>query len=92
MPQTLSYRKGDTLPLILDPRDEADAQVTGTMELRFTVAGACVPLPCTKVAEGYSADLSSLDLPARVYPVGVWMDRDGWEHVADLVINVQGGC
>lgn len=91
---TITYRIGDSRPLIFALRDDAGALATGELQLRLATEGGCLIVPCAPSAEGHTADLAALSaLPARAHRASLWLRRTGgWEHLGDITLIIAGGC
>ncbi|TWI29749.1 hypothetical protein [Paracoccus sulfuroxidans] len=93
---TIKYRLGTVGRLVFAPEqvDGTMPDLTGlSMELRIAAAGQCIVRHGVQVAEGFEVDLSTLDLPPRLYPASFYyIDQDGPQPPGSIFLNIEGGC
>jgi hypothetical protein len=91
---TVTYKPGASGPLVVSIADDAGASMDDLpRQLRIGTGSECRIIATTWDGEYWVADLSTLDLPPRLYPVSVYyQDGGNWRLADTFNILIEGGC
>lgn len=91
---TVSVKPGSAGPFVVQiAGDDGEVWSDLPRELRIDAGDACVVVPTEWDGEYWVADLNTLTLPPRLYPVSVYYETGGQWRLADQFnLLIDGGC